>query len=194
MKKSYVIIYERKMTVSKKSRKIFVLLTEFRDSGSVMLKALTGCRYTHASIGLDEDMNTFYSFVYKGFIVEKITRYLKPSSKPYSCRLYEMKVTEKVYAQVKKYISSFMELKSKLKYSKTGVVMCLFRIPYKKRLSFFCSQFVAQVIKCSRAAKISRDSGMYFPEDLRKIPGMKQVFTGNHREFFNNYCVSLSIA
>ena len=179
--------------MSKKSKKIYVLLTNFRDSGAFFLRALTGCEYTHASIGLEEDMNTFYSFVYKGFIVEKVARYLKPGVQPYDCTLYEMKVTEKVYASIKKLISSFINLKEKMTYSRIGVAMCLFKIPYKKNESFFCSQFVADILRKSKAAKLERDSAMYFPQDITTIPGMKLKYRGNHRDFFSNYCVSLSI-
>ena len=65
-----------------KKRKIFILLTKFYDTGSKLLRFATGTYYTHASIGLEEDMNTFYSFVLKGFIEEKITRYNKPGRIP----------------------------------------------------------------------------------------------------------------
>ena len=77
-----------------KSRKIYILLTRFHDFGSKMVRCLTGYKYSHTSIGLDEDMNTFYSFVCKGFIVEKITRYVKPDRKPFACQIYELSVTE----------------------------------------------------------------------------------------------------
>ncbi len=188
-----LILQESEETVmSIKNKKLYILLTRFRDSGSRMLQAFTGSRYTHASIGLEEDMNTFYSFAYKGFIVEKITRYLKPEKKPYSCKLYEIKVSEKVYNAVKKAISGFMNLKSRLSYSRLGVAMCLFKIPYKKRFSFFCSQFVAEILKRTKAVKLDRDSGMYFPEDLKKLSGVTLAYEGNHRDFVNKYCVQLN--
>jgi hypothetical protein len=44
-------------------RKIYILLTRLPNFGSKFLTLVTGFYYTHASIGLDEDMNTFYSFV-----------------------------------------------------------------------------------------------------------------------------------
>lgn len=53
------------------TRKVYVLLTRFPDNGSKTIGFYTNFYYTHASIGLDEDMDTFYSFVKKGFFVEK---------------------------------------------------------------------------------------------------------------------------
>lgn len=67
------------------SKKVFVLLTQFPDLGSKALRFFPGAYYSHASIGLEEDRNIFCSFVYKGFIVEVITRYLRSDS-PVICR------------------------------------------------------------------------------------------------------------
>jgi hypothetical protein len=63
---------------------------------SKMVQFFTRCYYTHASIGLEEDMNTFCSFVIKGFRVEKITRYEKPDRESFPCMLYEMEVSDEV--------------------------------------------------------------------------------------------------
>lgn len=53
-------------------RKLYILLTRFPDRGSKWIQVLSGCRYAHAAIGLDEDLNKFYSFKVKGFITEDV--------------------------------------------------------------------------------------------------------------------------
>lgn len=62
---------------------ILILLTRFPNAGSKVIETLTGSCYIHASIGPEEDMNTFYSFVCKGFIAGKITRYVRPNRVPF---------------------------------------------------------------------------------------------------------------
>lgn len=52
-------------------KKIYILLTRFPDNDSKTIEFLTNSFYTHASIGLEDDLNTFYSFVTKGFMIEK---------------------------------------------------------------------------------------------------------------------------
>ena len=99
------------------SRKIFILLTRMLDNGSKAMRLVTRFSYTHASIGLEEDMNTFYSFICKGFIVEKITRYLRPDREPFPCLLYEMEVSEEVYQNIKEMLNIFVENKKILRYS-----------------------------------------------------------------------------
>ena len=77
--------------------KINILLTRFPDNGSRAISFFKRSYYTNASIGSNEDMNTFYSFVWKGFLVEKVTKYVKPNVDPYPCSLYEL---EKLYLPV----------------------------------------------------------------------------------------------
>ena len=97
-------------------KKVYILLTQYQTFGANLVRFLTNFKYTHASIGLEEDMNTFYSFVNKGFIEEKITRYVKPDRKPFFCQLYELKVSNKIYMAIKKIIKTFKEKKEKLQY------------------------------------------------------------------------------
>ena len=107
------------------SRKIFILLTRMPGNGSKAIRLITRFSYTHASIGLEEDINTFYSFICKGFIVEKITRYLRPGREPFPCLLYEMEVSEEVYQTIKERLNTFIENKNVLRYSYLGLVLGL---------------------------------------------------------------------
>lgn len=66
-------------------------------------------------------MNTYYSFVRKGFIVEKVTRFIRPDRAPFPCQLYEIEVSQKVYGSVKKVIQVFTEYKGDLRYLKIEV-------------------------------------------------------------------------
>lgn len=160
-------------------RKIYILLTRFPDMGSKIIHALTGFRYTHASIGLEEDPNTFYSFVEKGFIVEKLDRYVKPGRKPFQCRMYEMEVSDRVYARIKDIVQTFVIHKADLSYTRLGVVMGLCHLPIKRRHKFFCSHFVAEVLERSSAVVLAKSSALYFPQDFKNLPGVKLNFQGD---------------
>ena len=47
--------------------RLLIMLTGFHDAGARLIGLMTRSRYTHASIGLEEDPGTFYSFCTKGF-------------------------------------------------------------------------------------------------------------------------------
>lgn len=159
--------------------KIFILLTQMPDNGSKVIRLLTRFSYTHVSIGLEEDMNTFYSFVTKGFIVESVTRYVKPDREPFPCMLYEMEVSKEVYQSIREMLHRFVKNKKKLHYSYLGVVLVLMHIPYKGKNHYFCSQFVAEILKYSKAACLQKDSALYLPKDFQNLRGIKVRFRGN---------------
>lgn len=177
-----------------KSRKIYILLTRFHGFASKAIRCFTGYRYSHTSIGLDEDMNTFYSFVNKGFIVEKITRYVKPDRKPFDCQMYELSVTEKVYRQIKELIQSFIENKGNLRYTTFGTILCILRIPYKRKEHYFCSYFVASVLEKSEAIKLRKKSYMHLPSDFKKYENIKFCYAGNLRTMIDDYKLAVSSA
>ena len=160
-------------------RKIFILLTKFPSTGANVLHRLTGCGYTHASIGLEEDMNTFYSFVTKGFIVEKLTRYLKPDRPPFPCLLYEIAVPERTYREIGALLSDFVRKQPLLRYNKLGVVLGLLHIARKRENHYFCSQFVAEIVRRGQAAPLVKDSALYFPKDLQALRGTRELFRGD---------------
>lgn len=168
-------------------KKLYILLTRFPDQGSKWIQMLTGCRYAHAAIGLDEDLNKFYSFKVKGFMTEELTRYLRPDREPFACQLYELPVPEQKYNAVKNLIALFHAKKAQLHYTRLGVVLSLLRIPYTRKHHYFCSQFVAAVLQYSKAVKLRKSSALYLPGDLRKLAGVQLVFHGNMQELVKRY-------
>ena len=178
-----------------KRRKLYLLLTKFPDNGSKVIEALRGCHYPHASIGLEEDLNTFYSFVTKGFIIESVTRYVKPDREPFPCQVYELEVSDNVYRRIKDILEYFIEFREILHYTKLGVVLSLFHIPYRRdKFGFFCTQFVAFILEASGAVKLEKKNNHYFSDDLKRLPGMKLNFQGNLQTMIKFYGLPRSIA
>ena len=170
------------------TNKITILLIRYPDPMATFMTRWTGFRYTHATIGLGEDLNTFYSFVHKGFIVEKVTRYLKPGRDPFPCALYEIAVPPSIYRRIKKLLRGYAARKQQLHYTQLGLVLSLMlRIPYRRRDHYFCSQFVAEVLQRGHAAHLPRKSMLYFPKDFPKLKETTLVFTGNLQTMAEHY-------
>lgn len=163
-----------------KTRKLYILLTQFPGLNSRAIQLWTRFPYTHASLGLEEDLNTFYSFVYKGFIVESIPRYNKPGRTPFPCALYCLDVPESIYHETKQTLQSFCRNRASMHYSRLGVVMGLvLRIPFRKKNHYFCSQFVAEVLNHCRAMRLKKDSTLYLPKDFSRSQELNLVFRGD---------------
>lgn len=161
------------------SKKLFILLTRFPGLDAKLLMTYMRFPYSHASVGLEEDLQTYYSFVVKGFIVEDIVRYCKPGHPPFPCALYELEVPQQVYDRVRDTLQNFVRQKKILRYSFIGLFLSLIHIPTRWKGRYFCSQFVAEVLHKCQAAKLKKSSTLYFPKDLLRLPGMRLVYQGD---------------
>ena len=161
-------------------RKITILLTQYPTTMAAVLRHLTDFPYTHTSIGLEEDRNTFYSFVKKGFIVEKVTRYNKPGRVPFPCELYEIPVNEHTYQRVKKLLAEYTARKEELRYTHRSMLLSLLLyVPLQLKDRYFCSHFVAEVLQRSRVLQAEKHCTLYLPKDFPKLPGAKRIFKGD---------------
>lgn len=150
----------------KRYKYINILLSRHFDRVSQMLYHLTGRGYTHASIGLHEDKNTYYSFNGKGFRIEKPARWKKKDSRVQKT-IYKIKVEEQEYKKLKEYIKSVKDNQERYKYSPFGVVMCVLRIPFKIKNRYFCSQFVAEALKESGILNTKKPASLFLPNSFR---------------------------
>lgn len=169
------------------NRKIYVLLTQFPGFSSKALRIWTQCPYTHVSIGLDEDMNTYYSFVFKGFIIEDIDRYNRPGRPPFPCELYSMEVSEETYQEVRDYIDTFVRKRSRLHYSRVGLALSLAGIPWKIKDGYICSYFVAEILQKCTGAKLKKHSMLCMPKDFSRSRHLKMVFRGDLQRYSRRF-------
>jgi hypothetical protein len=171
--------------------KIYILLTKFFTKSANFLSFVTNFHYTHVSIGLEEDLNTFYSFVNKGFIEEKITKYVKKDREPFPCMLYEINVSKKTYNKIKKSIESFKNKKDVLQYSNLGIACSLIGVPIHRENKYFCSEFVAKILKENKIINKKKKASLFLPKDFSKIKEAKPLFVGTHKSMVEKYSLTL---
>ena len=158
--------------------KLYILLTRMPDWGSRMLSVCSHSFYTHASVGLGEDLSTFYSMCLHGFRVEDIHRYNRSPKGPFPCALYELNVSEETYHKVKNTLNRISAGDQKPKYTRFGVFLGLLGIAHRFRGYRYCSQFVSEILEKCHAARLEKDSSLYLPQDLAHLRGMRLVFRG----------------
>lgn len=161
-----------------KNRKIYILLTRLPDQASKWIGFMSHSYYSHASIGLEENQDTFYSFVHSGFRVEKLSWY-RSHGKNFPCQVYELDVTEKTYDRIKSLIMFFVTRREQFQYNAMGAVMCCLHMPYKKRRNYyFCSQFVAEVLKEAKALRVRKQTNRMRPGDFAHLKELKLLYHG----------------
>jgi len=152
-------------------RKITILLTKYSDWTSSLIYYLTGRGYTHASLGVE---NVYYSFNYKGFHTETVESHRRHGVKrSISC---ELLISEESYQRLWQRIQRFERNRTQFHYSRLGVVFCLLRIPFHREKHYFCSQFVAEMLKQSGAVSLEKKPELYLPNHfLQELRGNSQV-------------------
>ena len=60
-------------------------------------------------------------------------------------------------------LEGFMDNREQFNYSTLGVILCLLKIPHKFKDSYFCSQFVAELLSKTGAAKLKKSESLYLP-------------------------------
>ncbi|MBQ8518096.1 MAG: hypothetical protein IJ455_00635 [Agathobacter sp.] len=149
-----------------KNYTISVLLTKQEDWISKIIYYITGRGFTHASIGFDENDEVFYSFNIKGFRRELPKKH-KDAITQSLC--FKLNVSQEEYEKVVDLIYEFQEKRKSWKYSTMGVVLCLLRIPHKRKWHYFCSQFVAEILEKANIAEVSKHASLCLPNNLVDI-------------------------
>lgn len=169
------------------TKKITILLVRYPGAMADWMVRHTQFDYTHASIGLEEDLNTFYSFMHKGFIVEKATRYLKPNREPFPCALYEIEVSRKTYRRVKKLLLAYHARKKFLQYTHFSLFWCFLHIPWRLPNRYFCTMFVAEVLQRGNVVHLPKHCAICLPKDFHNLKETQLVFTGDMQSFVDHY-------
>jgi len=158
---------------------INIVLTKYSDPLSTLIYFLTGFGYTHASIGFSADEERLYSFNFKGFCTETKERYRRRGVTKSVC--YQLVVSDSVYTKLYDLIEQFLANRTQFFYTKLGTLLCLLRIPFKRKNHYFCSQFVAEMLEESGAFRLKRRPSLYLPNHFCcELAGSTQVQAIQH--------------
>lgn len=181
-----------------KEKTIYILLT---DTGTIltrMIKSYTKKPYNHSSISFDEELIEIYSFGRKtaknpfigGFVREDINSVL---FKQAYCAIYSLTITNEEFQKMNQYIQEISSKKEYYRYNFIGLFGVLFKKPIKRKNAFFCSQFVASVLKESQAIGFERDPSLVVPSDLPHSANFQLIFEGRLSDYNNRVLVPYPI-
>lgn len=161
-----------------------ILLTRHYDTMSKIIYFITGRGYTHASIGLEEQSDCFYSFNYRGFCIEH-PKHLKNRTTSIPSRLFNIEVEAQVYDEIKKKITAMNENRNNYSYSRLGVLLCVLHIPHRIENHYFCSQFVAELLLSSGALRLKKKPSLCLPNTfIKELAGYSNVSEKVHAPLF----------
>lgn len=147
-------------------RQISILLTKYSDWISSLVYHIGGRGFTHSSIALDEDAHTYYSFNYRGFAVETLEKHRRRGVKRSCC--IQLEVSDEAYFQIRQRVQEMLKNKGEYKYTRIGLLCCILHFPFHWRGHYFCSQFVAELLKESGAVPLKAAPCYYLPNHLNR--------------------------
>ncbi|MGN1166941.1 MAG: hypothetical protein ACI4S2_11015 [Lachnospiraceae bacterium] len=155
-------------------RTVTILLTRYSDWFGKFICGISKYKYSHTSISIDEAEEIFYSFNYKGFVIEK------PKKKRVKSRLngsvcIRIQVPDDNYEIIKQEIEHFVSNREIYTYSRIGVIFCLLHIPFKFKNQYFCSQFVAEILSQAGVVELKKKEELYLPGQF--IDGFESIFS-----------------
>ncbi|XKH49788.1 hypothetical protein LG275_09105 [Chryseomicrobium palamuruense] len=172
-------------------RFVYILLT---DTGTVFTKTIktyTKAPYNHSSLSLDKELTQLYSFGRKkpnnpfqaGFVQEDV---LNGTYKKYpntTCALYEIQVSPRQYQKIERMIALFQRNNKKTIYNLLGVFGVAVKAPFEPKGSYFCSQFVAEILHRAGIRFWPKLPSLVEPNDFRTILSSNLVYEGLLQEY-----------
>lgn len=169
-------------------KKVYILLTDTGTLFTRMIKLYTNKPYNHASISFDKDLFKVYSFGRKtaknpfsgGFVHEDLESEL---FKQAACAIYSCTVSDVELQAMRDYIRHIEEQKHLYRYNFLGLFAILFNKPLNRKNAFFCSQFVASVLKECDRLDVQKPLSLITPHDLQTAGGFQLVYQGKFRQY-----------
>lgn len=136
------------------SRDIYLIVSQSGSFLSALLKRITGAEYNHVSVSLHRDLETMYSFgrrhpynpFWGGFVRESprwgtFKRF--PQTEAVVVRL---NVTPAQYEGIERCLASMYQRRTEYHYNILGLLLAAFRIRYRGRNHYYCSEFVKELL------------------------------------------------
>lgn len=180
---------ERKRQNKKESimtQKVYILLSDTGTLFTKSIKKYTKAPYNHASLAFDDQLHDMYSFGRKkpnnplkgGFVKENVLTGTYRRYPKTTCVIYELNVTERDVIKMKRLLTIFIKNKQRFLYNILGVLGVSMNEPIEFSNSYFCSQFVAEVLHRSGIELWDKLPALVTPDDFRKCERLSLIYEG----------------
>lgn len=172
-------------------RSVFILLTNTGTIFTRVIKTYTKAPYNHASISFDRELSELYSFGRKhpnnplngGFVKEDIKTGTYSKYPNTTCVIYELQVSEREVEKMRRVLQVFIQKHQKYLYNFLGVIGIALKEPIEFSNSYFCSQFVAEILDRSGIKIWHKLPALVTPDDFRKSDRLQLIYEGKLSEY-----------
>ena len=166
-------------------KNIYIIFSYTGTYFSTFLRLVSGEKYIHVSISLDENLKYVYSFGRKnpkwmfpsGFVMENMSL-ISSFFKDAICQIYRLPLTKKELLRLRKEIKKYKDKESDYHYNIKGLIHIRFNKIYHRRHHFVCSQFVAKLLSDSKIYDFRKEYSLVRPKDIINIPSLCKIYEG----------------
>lgn len=170
---------------------VFILLTNTGTLFTKVIQGYTRAPYNHASISFNRELSELYSFGRKnpnnplngGFVKEDLQTGTFSKYPNTTCVIYELRVTERDVAKMKRVLQAFIRKNHKYFYNILGVLGIALKEPIEFSNSYFCSQFVAEILQRSGVRLWDKLPALVTPDDFRQCDRLQLIYEGKLNEY-----------
>lgn len=178
----------------KQQKQIYIVISQTGTILSRILKVITGAKYNHVSLGLNEDLETLYSFgrknpynpFYAGFVVESPNFGTFKRFKNTEVLVYSLNVGEEKRIEISDYILDISTNRKSYHYNYFGLFSAMFKIAIRPKNSFYCSEFVREVLQHSGITGADKMPGIVQPIHFLDIPSLDLIYKGKLSDYTIN--------
>ncbi len=156
------------MKIEKKKDRIYVLLTDYPNKLSRLIKSIGLWEYSHVSISTERYFPTFYSFTgKKGFVTEDYLLHPTYKGEEVPCALFALPVTALEKEKIEEKIEQRKSRADLFKYSVGGLILLYLHTIPKQYKKDTCVGFVARTISECTSLVSNYKKELYNPNKFK---------------------------
>lgn len=167
-------------------KSIYIVLTNTGTFLNRAIKTVTNAPYNHASIALDENLKLLYSFGRKqpdnpfwaGFVREDFVRGTYSWYPESTCAILRLHISDREYEKLTRLINVFEKNHLNYQYNFIGLLGVPVKYPIEVKASYFCSQFVSEILKRCGSSLFDKPSSLVTPDDFRYHNRLELMYEG----------------
>ncbi len=177
--------------MEEKNKTIYIVVSQTGSIVSKILKLLTGAKYNHVSVALDETLSPMYSFARKytynpfwgAFVREYPGKGVFARFKNTEVNVLEVPCTERQYAMVRERLEKMYREREKYRYNYRGLFSAYFSKKYHKEHHYYCSEFVRELLERCGVVPAGVFGDIVKPIDFLELPGAESIYCGKLRKY-----------
>ena len=179
------------MLQTEKQYNIYIVISQTGTILSRILKFVTGAQYNHVSISLANDLHILYSFGRKRAYNPFLAGFVKESPSYGTFHRFSnteaivdaIPVKEKTYKKMQHFLERMYLDRDLYHYNYLGLVLAAFRVNYKPKNYYYCSDFVRDILLRFQITQENQFEPIVQPIHFLEMFDEDIVYTGKSKDY-----------